>query len=272
LLALKEQLKAKEESDKENGRGGSKDTSPDRRSQPSPSNRDSLVDDPARSNRDDARGRDSASAHDDKQVRVVSPPRDKDDKRPIKGILKQPKPAFPEEPNPVREGVAPHKDDKTKGNVPPGARWTKISRKLVNPEALTIGKERFEVREDFVIVLRVLNKEEIEAYTAATAQLRGGLLSFSIFCLEPFRFVVRRRAAHTVTSPVAHVLAPSPSSVPQSQRPLVARARALCLCRRLIFASHSFLDLGFVLPLCSRRWEYSQKMESWLTTHSRNAT
>lgn len=172
LLALKEQLKAKEESDKENGRSGSKDTSPDRRSQPSPSNRDSLVDDPARSNRDDARGRDSASAHDDKQVRVVSPPRDKDDKRPIKGILKQPKPAFPEEPNPVREGVAPHKDDKTKGNVPPGARWTKISRKLVNPEALTIGKERFEVREDFVIVLRVLNKEEIEAYTAATAQLR----------------------------------------------------------------------------------------------------
>ncbi|KUI59879.1 hypothetical protein VP1G_07125 [Cytospora mali] len=171
LLALKEQLKAKEESDKGSEKDRSKDSSPDRRSQPSPSNRDSL-EDPARSNKDDARGRDAATAHDDKQVRVVSPPRDKEDKKPIKGILKQPKPAFPEEPNPVREGVAPHKDDKTKGNVPPGARWTKISRKLVNPEALTIGKERFEVREDFVIVLRVLNKEEIEAYTAATAQLR----------------------------------------------------------------------------------------------------
>lgn len=177
LVALKEQLKAKEESEKDGGKVRSKDTSPDRHSQPSSSHRDS-VEDPTRSPKDDARGREAAAAHDDKQVRVVSPPRDKDDKRPIKGILKQPKPSFPEEPNPVREGVAPHKDDKTKGNVPPGARWTKISRKLVNPEALTIGKERFEVREDFVIVLRVLNKEEIEAYTAATAQLRGGLLSF----------------------------------------------------------------------------------------------
>ncbi|KAI3398105.1 hypothetical protein diail_9858 [Diaporthe ilicicola] len=165
LMALKEQLKAKEESDKENEKVASKEPSPDRHSQPSPSKRGA---DP----NDDARGRETAPSGDDKQVRVVSPPRDKDDKKPIKGILKQPKVQFPEDLNPVREGVAPHKDDKSKTNVPPGARWTKISRKLVNPEALTIGKERFEVRDDFVIVLRVLNKEEIEAYTAATAQLR----------------------------------------------------------------------------------------------------
>ncbi|KAJ0103923.1 hypothetical protein J7T55_004249 [Diaporthe amygdali] len=165
LMALKEQLKAKEESDKENEKIPSKEPSPDRQSQPSPTKRG------ADSN-DDARGRDTAVGGDERQVRVVSPPRDKDDKKPIKGILKQPKVQFPEDLNPVREGVAPHKDDKTKTNVPPGARWTKISRKLVNPEALTIGKERFEVRDDFVIVLRVLNKEEIEAYTAATAQLR----------------------------------------------------------------------------------------------------
>ena len=111
-------------------------------------------------------------------MRVVSPPREKDEKKPLKGILKQPSSKFPEERNPVREGVAPHKDDKTKQNVPPGARWTKISRNLVNPEALTIGKERFEDRDDFVIVLRVLSKEEIEAYTVATAQLRGGLHFF----------------------------------------------------------------------------------------------
>lgn len=126
--------------------------------------------------RDVSRGRElvpAAGAEADKQVRVVSPPRDKDEKKPVKGILKQPSSKFPEEPNPVREGVAPHKDDKTKANMPPGARWTKISRKLVNPEALTIGKERFEVRDDFVIVLRVLSREEIEAYTTATAQLRG---------------------------------------------------------------------------------------------------
>lgn len=176
LMALKEQLKAKEEANKENEKVPSKDPSPDRRSQHSPPREDDIIDDP-RSSKEDLRGREPMLS-DDKQVRVVSPPRDKDDKKPIKGILKQPKPQFPEEPNPVREGVAPHKDDKTKGSVPPGARWTKISRKLVNPDALTIGKERFEVRDDFVIVLRVLSKEEIEAYTAATAQLRGGLLPF----------------------------------------------------------------------------------------------
>ncbi|EAQ89714.1 hypothetical protein CHGG_06333 [Chaetomium globosum CBS 148.51] len=112
-------------------------------------------------------------SRDERQVRLVPPPKDATvDKKPIKGILKQPKVQFPEEPNPVREGVAPHKDDKSKNNVPTGARWTKISRKMVNPEALKIGKERFEVRDDFVIVLRVLSKEEIQAYAAATATLR----------------------------------------------------------------------------------------------------
>lgn len=177
LMALKEALKA-QESDKESEKVASKDPSPERRTQRSPP-REEDVDDP-KASREDLRGREPMMT-DDKQVRVLSPPRDKEDKedkRPIKGILKQPRPQFPEEPNPVREGVAPHKDDKTKGSVPPGARWTKISRKLVNPDALTIGKERFEVRDDFVIVLRVLSKEEIEAYTAATAQLRGGLLPF----------------------------------------------------------------------------------------------
>ncbi|KAM7209649.1 hypothetical protein V8F20_000052 [Naviculisporaceae sp. PSN 640] len=129
--------------------------------------------------RDDSRGRELALPEkEERQVRVVSPPREKEEKKPIKGILKQPKPQFPEEPNPIREGVAPHKDDKTKADVPSGARWTKINRKLVNPEALTIGKERFEVRDDFVIVLRVLSKEEIQAYADATQVLRGGLQHF----------------------------------------------------------------------------------------------
>ncbi|KAK4145752.1 uncharacterized protein C8A04DRAFT_10365 [Dichotomopilus funicola] len=108
----------------------------------------------------------------EKQVRVVAPPKETD-KKPIKGILKQPRAQFPEEPNPVREGVAPHKDDKSKNDVPRGARWTKISRKLVNPDALKIGKERFEVRDDFVVVLRVLSKQEIQAYAEATVTLRG---------------------------------------------------------------------------------------------------
>ena len=131
------------------------------------------------SREDDSRGRDLVVL-DERQVRVVSPPREKEEKRPIKGILKQPSSKFPEDPNPVREGVAPHRDDKSKSNVPPDARWTKINRSLVNPEALSIGKERFEVRDDFVIVLRVLSKEEIQTYAAATAELRGEpLIMFS---------------------------------------------------------------------------------------------
>jgi len=128
---------------------------------------------------DESRGRELVLlGRDEKQVRVISPLRDKDDKKPIKGILKQPKPQFPKEPNPIREGVTPYKDNKTKTDVPSGARWTKISRKMVNPEALTIGKERFEVRDNFVIVLRVLSKEEIQAYAAVTVTLRGGLRIF----------------------------------------------------------------------------------------------
>ncbi|KAI1820455.1 hypothetical protein F4861DRAFT_522956 [Xylaria intraflava] len=119
----------------------------------------------------ESRGREVV-VREEKQVRLVSPPRDKSEQKPIKGILKTPSARFPEDANPIREGVAPHKDDQTKKDVPPGARWTKISRKKVNPEALTIGKERFEVRDDFVIVLRVLNKEEIQAYATETARLR----------------------------------------------------------------------------------------------------
>lgn len=94
--------------------------------------------------------------------------------RPTRGILKPPTHHFPEELNPVREGVAPHKSDKTKADAPQGAKWTKIKRSWVNPEALTVGKERFEVLGDHhVKVLRVLSREEIEAYRIATAQLRA---------------------------------------------------------------------------------------------------
>ncbi|KAH6604124.1 hypothetical protein Trco_007570 [Trichoderma cornu-damae] len=122
---------------------------------------------------EDGRGRDLVLRNpEEKQVRVVSPPREKKEEKPLKGILKQPSAKFPEEPNPIREGVAPHKEDKKLKEVPPGARWTKINRKIVNPEALEIGKERFELRDDFVIVLRVLSKEEIQAYAAATQVLR----------------------------------------------------------------------------------------------------
>lgn len=108
-----------------------------------------------------------------KHPRVVSPPQNKQVDKPLRGILKQPRTKFPEEANPIREGVAPHKEDKKLKEVPPGARWTKINQSVVSPEALTLGKERFEERDGFVIVLRVLSKEEIEAYAAATQVLQG---------------------------------------------------------------------------------------------------
>lgn len=115
----------------------------------------------------------SADSKDDmKKLVAVDPPASKEPEVAPKGILKPPRESFPEEPNPVREGVAPLKDAHKKG-IPPGARWTKIGRRLVNPAALEAGNERFEERADYVIVLRVLTKEEIEAYALKTQEIRG---------------------------------------------------------------------------------------------------
>ncbi|KAJ5176660.1 uncharacterized protein N7482_002537 [Penicillium canariense] len=103
---------------------------------------------------------------------AVEPPVTKEPEQPApKGILKPPKKAFPEEPNPIREGVAPLKDA-NKNGIPPTARWTKIDRRLVNPAALEAGNERYEERSEFVIVLRVLTKEEIQAYALKTQEIR----------------------------------------------------------------------------------------------------
>jgi hypothetical protein len=126
-------------------------------------------------NSSDDRGRELSIPVPNKEnrpLRVVSPPREKPGEKPVKGILRAPREKFPEDPSPIREGVAPLKDAKKDG-VPPDARWTKISRKLVNPAALEAGKERFEVREDFVIVLRVLSRDEVQGYAEVTERIRG---------------------------------------------------------------------------------------------------
>lgn len=126
--------------------------------------------------------RDIVPSPEGKSVRVVSPPprdRERSETKPIKGILKTPSSRFPEDPNPIREGVAPHKNDEKLKAVPPGARWTRISRKIVNPTALDYMQERYEVRDDFVIVLRVLSREEIEDFATLTAKLRGKSTSLS---------------------------------------------------------------------------------------------
>ncbi|KAJ6779374.1 hypothetical protein PWT90_07937 [Aphanocladium album] len=169
LRQIKEQLAALRVQDKEKDPGDTSAGGIERRDRSaSPSRESPVILEPTRGEENYAVGFPVEKKH----ARVVSPPRDRRDEKPLRGILKQPSARFPEEVNPIREGVAPHKEDKKLKEVPPGARWTKINRKVVNPEALTIGKERFEERDDFVIVLRVLSKEEIQAYAAATQVLR----------------------------------------------------------------------------------------------------
>jgi hypothetical protein len=95
-------------------------------------------------------------------------------KEPLKGILKAPRQEpFPDRGQDIREGALPDPKEAKKKGLPADARWTKISRKLVNPAALVEAKERFEERVDSVIVLRVLTKEEIQQYAERTQILRG---------------------------------------------------------------------------------------------------
>ena len=118
----------------------------------------------------------SSDSEDDRverQPRVVTP---SNEEKPVpppapKGILRKPREKFPEHPDTVREGVAPHKE-MPKKDVPPNARWTKINRKLVNPEALEQDGIRFNEYVDHVIVLKAMDLEEIEKYTRKTAEIR----------------------------------------------------------------------------------------------------
>lgn len=86
-----------------------------------------------------------------------------------RSILKQPRESFPINPLFPREGVAPRY---IRHGIPHNARWTKISRHLVCPEALESGKERFETRDDCLIILRVLAREEIERYRNLTRWMK----------------------------------------------------------------------------------------------------
>ena len=94
-------------------------------------------------------------------------------KEPPKSIVDQPREMFSEDPAPIREDASLLKGARRKV-IPPGARWTKIDRKLVNPEALKAGSERYyEERLNYVIVLRILTKEDVEQYALKTYNIRG---------------------------------------------------------------------------------------------------
>ena len=113
---------------------------------------------------------DRAQDSSNRSVQIVTPP--KESAPQVKGILRKPTSKFPEDPEPIREGVAPHKDALKGKDIPVGARWTRIDRRLVNPEALEQAKERFEERMDCVIVLRVLTKEDIQKLADRTKKIR----------------------------------------------------------------------------------------------------
>ncbi|RKF58166.1 putative zinc finger protein dhhc domain containing protein [Erysiphe neolycopersici] len=113
----------------------------------------------------------STVASDNRKPRVVSPPREKVDEKPVKGILRTPRDKFPEDPAPAREGVALPEDVKRKGN-PSDAVWTRVTRRLVNAEALESRNERFEVQDDYILIFRVLTKEEIQYYADLTQEIR----------------------------------------------------------------------------------------------------
>ena len=118
----------------------------------------------------------SSDSEDDRvehQPRVVTPSNDEKPAPPPapKSILRKPRDKFPEHPDDVREGVAPHRE-MPKKDVPANARWTKINRKLVNPESLEQDGIRFNEYVDHVIVLKAMDLEEIEKYARKTAEIR----------------------------------------------------------------------------------------------------
>ena len=59
-----------------------------------------------------------------------------------------------------------------KSKLHPDARWTKISKTLVDPRVLDDGDERYEEKTHDILVSRVLTKEEIDHYTSKTQEIK----------------------------------------------------------------------------------------------------
>ncbi|KAJ5851770.1 uncharacterized protein N7529_011155 [Penicillium soppii] len=129
-----------------------------------------------RRHRDHSRGhRSSRSRHrmledgNASEPRRSPPDMTKDDSKKLVAV--EP-PIAPKEPGGAPQGNSQGSPSGFPGRAQPRARWTKIDRRLVNPEALEAGNERFEERSDYVIVLRVLTKEEIQLYAVKTQEIR----------------------------------------------------------------------------------------------------
>lgn len=116
LRQLKEELAALDGPSKASS-AEQEDALDDEKRQGSPSSVSTRRRGSSESTRDRSRERELAAASTGtKQVRVVSPPREKAEEKP-KVILKHPSARFPEESNPVREGVAPHRGQEAQGGA-----------------------------------------------------------------------------------------------------------------------------------------------------------
>ncbi|KAH7342533.1 hypothetical protein BKA65DRAFT_354794, partial [Rhexocercosporidium sp. MPI-PUGE-AT-0058] len=62
--------------------------------------------------------------------------------------------------------------DQQGNEIGPDAKWTKINRRLVSPEVLKQDGRRYEARPDFVAVLGVLSRAEIESLASRSHALR----------------------------------------------------------------------------------------------------
>ncbi|KAH9211353.1 hypothetical protein DL95DRAFT_188742 [Leptodontidium sp. 2 PMI_412] len=62
--------------------------------------------------------------------------------------------------------------DEYGNEIAPDAKWTKINRRLVSPEVLQQDGRRYEARPDFVAVLGVLSRAEIESLASRSHALR----------------------------------------------------------------------------------------------------
>jgi len=76
---------------------------------------------------------------------------------------------FESSPRPESVRLAP---DPYGNHIPSDAKWTRIKRSLVSPEVLDRDGRRYEARPDFVAVLGILSRQEIEDYAARTLAIR----------------------------------------------------------------------------------------------------
>ncbi|QSZ35449.1 hypothetical protein DSL72_008319 [Monilinia vaccinii-corymbosi] len=82
---------------------------------------------------------------------------------PLTGNSPRPDPAMPS------TRLAP---DSHGNEISPDAKWTKVKRSLISPEVLNQDGRRYEARPEFVAILGILTKEEIQDYASRSHILR----------------------------------------------------------------------------------------------------